>query len=717
MKRAFIVRGLDCAEEIEALRRTVGPLPGVQSLDFDLLRAVLTVVTDGQSPDDESILAAIRAAGLAGSLAGPDRGADAAQDRQRRARLAACVASGLLTAGGFAAHSLLHGGVVHALAAGEAAAHTFPPVAIALYVAAILAGGWHIAPRAWAALRRRQPDMNLLMTIAVVGAMSTGQWFEAATVTFLFSLALSLESWSVARARRAIEALLRLSPVTARVVCPHDGDVNEKPVEAVAVGDLVAVRPGERIPLDGQIVEGETTVNQAPITGESAPVPKGPGAEVFAGTINNDGAFRFEVSRAFADTTLARIIRMVEEARSRRAPVEEWVNRFARFYTPAMILVAVLIAVLPPVFGGEWARWFYQGLVMLVIACPCALVISTPVSIVAALTSAARHGVLIKGGIYLEIPSRLRVVAMDKTGTLTRGHPEVQAVIPLDGHTPEELLATAAALESHSDHPLARAVLRHAERSGVAPRTASGFQALRGKGAEAVIDGRHYWLGSHRFLHELGLEREDIHRAALELEDAGHSVLAIGNDRHVCGLISVADGVRPEARAAVRALLDAGVGRVVMLTGDNQGTAAAVAAETGVSEFHAELMPEDKINEVRSLVRNYGQVAMVGDGVNDAPAMAAATLGIAMGGGGTDAAIETADVTLMADDLSRLPWLIRHSRRALRTIRQNIFFALGTKALFMALAVAGLATLWMAIAADMGASLLVIFNGLRLLRD
>jgi len=719
MKRTFIVRGMDCAEEIEALRRTVGQLPGVSSLDFDLLKGVMVIESSSDEPEEEKILLAIRAAGLDGSRQGTEAGHDNGEaDPSRFMRLLLCAASGALTAGGFVAHATTHGGLRHAFVAGEAGDHQFPLVAVTLYLAAVLTGGWHILPRAWASLRRRQADMHLLMTIAVVGAIVTGQWFEAATVTFLFSLALLLESWSIGRARRAIEALLNLSPATARVVCPSDGDVHEKTVDRVEVGEVVLVRPGERIPLDGFITEGNTSVDQAPITGESVPVVKGPGEEVYAGTINNDGAFRFRVSHASGDTTLARIIRMVEEARSRRAPVEQWVNRFARFYTPAMIVIALLIAAIPPLLAdGDWMRWFYQGLVMLVIACPCALVISTPVSIVAGLTSAARRGVLIKGGVYLELPARLRAMAMDKTGTLTRGRPEVQAVIPLSGHTREELIATAAGLESHSDHPLARAVLRYADQAGIKPRVASDFQAFRGKGAEAVIDGRRYWLGSHRFLHEKGVEQDAVHRKALELEDAGHSVLAIGNDRHVCGLISVADGVRAEARAAVQELMAAGVKRVIMLTGDNEGTASAVAAETGVGEYRAELLPEDKINEVHSLVTTYGHVGMVGDGVNDAPAMAAATVGIAMGAEGTDAAIETADITLMADDLTRLPWLMNHSRRTLRVIRQNIVFALGLKALFMMLAMAGLATLWMAIAADMGASLLVIFNGLRLLKD
>jgi Cd2+/Zn2+-exporting ATPase len=555
------------------------------------------------------------------------------------------------------------------------------------------------------------------MTIAVVGAMAIGQWFEAGTVAFLFSLSLLLESWSVGRARRAIRSLVNLAPPTARFVCPHDGDIIEKAVAEVPLGATVLVQPGERIPLDGVVTKGRTAVNQAPITGESVPVSKAEGAEVFAGTINEDGSIEFTATKHAADTTLARIIRMVEQAQSRRAPVEQWVEKFARYYTPAMILVALLVAVVPPLLGGEWGRWFYQALVILVIACPCALVISTPVSIVAALTAASRAGVLIKGGSFLEAAGRVKAFALDKTGTLTKGQPEVQEVVPLNGHSQDELLARAAALEAHSEHPLAAAVLRKARFEKVEPLVAQDFHVLKGRGAEAVIGGRPFWVGSHRLLHEMGVEESEMHAVAQRMEGAGHSVIVVGSDRHVCGLISVADSVRPEALDLVSELKSAGVSHVVMLTGDNQGTADAVGRAVGMDEVRAELLPEDKMGAIEELTRRYTRVAMVGDGVNDAPALAAATIGIAMGAAGTDAAIETADIALMSDDLARLPWLVRHARRSLRIIQQNIIFALGVKGAFMALALLQVATLWMAIAADMGASLLVIFNGLRLLRS
>jgi Cd2+/Zn2+-exporting ATPase len=708
---------MDCAEEIAALKRGLVPLVGSEErLVFDLLNARMTVVASDPCVTPDRIIEAVHKAGLdvepwddALSRRGPNV---AAPFWETHGRAVMCGASLACVCAGFATHAALHG-LRAALGLGE----PVPFLAAGFYALAAASGGWYVFPKAVMAARRLRPDMNLLMTLAVIGAALIGEWFEAATVAFLFALALLLESWSVGRARRAISVLLDLSPRKARVACPRDGDVEEMPVEDVSVGAIVVVLPGGKIPLDGAVTKGSTSVNQSPITGESAPVPKNVGDEVFAGTINNEGAFEFKVSRPANDTTLASIIRMVEEAQSRKSPTEQWVEKFARCYTPAMMGLALAIGVIPPLILGGWSRWFYEALVILVIACPCALVISTPVSIVAALAAAARAGVLIKGGIHLEAPARLKVIALDKTGTLTYGRPEVQQIAPLNGHTAAEVLARAAGIEALSEHPLARAIVRRAEDDGIAIERAQAYRSMKGKGAQAVWNGLEYWVGSHRFAHEMESETPEMHARAEALEDAGHSVVFLGNARHICGIISIADEVRPNAAEAVRDLHEAGIGRVVMLTGDNEATARAVAAVTGVDECRAELLPEDKLEAVRSLARTYGDVAMVGDGVNDAPAMAAATLGIAMAAAGSDAAIETADIALMSDDLSKLSWLIRHSRRTLRTIQRNISVALSVKALFVVLALAGQATLWMAIAADMGASLLVIFNGLRLLKE
>jgi Cd2+/Zn2+-exporting ATPase len=580
----------------------------------------------------------------------------------------------------------------------------------------MLAGIWQVLPKAWFALRRFRPDMNLLMTVAVAGAVGVGEWFEGATVAFLFSLSLALESWSIGRARRAVGALMDLSPPSARLIT--EGALEKAvPPAQVEVGARFAVRPGDRIPLDGRVVRGHSAVNEAPITGESLPVEKGTGDEVFAGTINGDGALEVECTKPVSDTTLAHIIRMVGEAQSRRAPSEQWVETFARIYTPAVMVLAIAVLLVPPLaFGGSWGDWVYRSLVLLVIACPCALVISTPVSIVAALAAAARNGVLIKGGLYVEIPARLSAVALDKTGTLTGGKPAVIEVVPMSGHDEAELLARVAALESQSTHPLAHAIVAYARERQVEPQPVENYRILQGKGATGRFNGDAYWVGSHRYLEERGQETPDVHQRLTELSHAGRTVVVVGNERHVCGFIALADQVRPRTIEAIRALRDLGVEHIIMLTGDNEGTARAVASKAGVDEFRADLLPVDKVSAVESLVQKYGQVAMVGDGVNDAPALAAATLGVAMGAAGSDAAIETADVALMADDLAKLPWLIQHSRRTLEIIRQNILFSLAVKALFVVLTFVGHASLWAAIAADTGASLLVIFNGLRLLQ-
>jgi len=686
-------------------------------LSFDLLKGKMILERHGELPAESEVIRAIAATGMQAipweDYVARAGGAETFWSRRGRAILALTSAACLIS--GFLAH--VDGQGIEGALLGAHPDDALPLLSILLYGMAIIAGGWYVYPKALFATRKLRPDMNLLMTVAVLGAILIGELFEAATVSFLFALALLLESWSVGRARRAIGALMDLTPTKARYICPTDGDIEEKPVSEVPVGATVLVRPGEKIPLDGILTEGRTSVDQAPITGESMPVAKEEGDELFAGTINGDGAIAFKVTRAAEDSTLARIIHMVEKAQSRRAKTEQWVEMFARRYTPIMMILALTIAVIPPlIFDWPWLSSVYQGLVILVIACPCALVISTPVSIVAGLSSAAHNGVLIKGGIHLETPARLRVVALDKTGTLTRGEPEVQRVIPLNGHSEEDLLQRAASLEARSDHLLARAIRRKAEDAGISYHPAEDCQAIRGKGAEGLIDGRLFWIGSHRFLHEKAEETEELHQTALGVEDEGHSVIIVGNDRHVCGLISVADALRPESRSAVMELKRAGVHRVVMLTGDHEGTARAVAESSGIDEFRAGLLPEDKVREVESLVAQYRQVAMVGDGVNDAPAMATASVGVAMGLAGTDAAIETADIALMSDDLRKLAWLIRHSRRALRVIKQNIVFSVAIKMLFIIMALAGAATLWMAIAADMGASLVVIFNGLRLLR-
>ncbi len=716
----FQIDGMDCAEEIAVLRKEIGPLVGGEDhLSFDLLHRKMTITSGPAGLSSVTIIAAVRRTGMRAQRLEKESapGRTEAPDSRKRSLLGLTAVSGLSLALGFGAHVLSSGSFRAAWGSEEAGlSRALPLPTIVFYAAAVLSGIWHVLPKAFFSLRSLRPDMNLLMSIAVAGAIAIGEWFEAGTVSFLFALSLALESWSVGHARRAVAALMELSPATARVL-KGDGSEEEVASEAVAVGTALIVRPGERIPLDGRVRRGESHVNQAPITGESMPVMKGPGLEVFAGSINGDGALEIESTKPASQTTLARIVQRVGEAHSRRAPSEQWVETFARYYTPSILGLALLILVVPPLLlGAEWGPWIYRSLVLLVIGCPCALVISTPVSVVAALASAARAGVLVKGGEYLERPAHLKAIAMDKTGTLTEGQPRVREIVPLGDHGEGDFLIRAVALEARSDHPIARAILAYAAAQKIEVRPVEDFQIIQGKGATGRFEGKRYWVGSHRFLEELGQETPDVHARLEEMSRAGCSVLFVGNETHVCGLISVADAVRSNAREVVDSLRRAGVEHISLLTGDNKETARAIAAEVGIEDVRAELLPEEKVRALEGLLEKYGTVGMVGDGVNDAPALARATVGIAMGAAGSDAALETADVALMSDDLSRLPWLIRHSRRTLRIIRQNVTFSLAVKAAFVALTMLGHASLWSAIAADMGASLIVIFNGLRLLR-
>lgn len=611
----FRITGMDCAEEVAVLKRVVGPVVGGEDrLGFDILNGRMEVQPGPAEVTPECVMQAVARTGMRAEVwQGTEETSDRGRFWERRGRTILTAISGLFSLIGFLTHVWLAGGVEAALGSeGMGIAHEVPASAMVLYTFGILAGAWYVLPKAWYAARQLRPDMNLLMTLAVAGAVAIGEWFEAAVVAFLFAASLALESWSVGRARRAVAALMDLTPPTARVR-RQDGTEECVSPEQIEVGAVLIVRPGERLPLDGRVIHGTSDVNQAPITGESVPVIKQAGDDVFAGTINGDGALEVESTRPAQDTTLARIIRMVGEAQSRRASSEQWVEKFARFYTPLVMCVALVVLFVPPFFfGGEWSDWLYRSLVLLVIACPCALVISTPVSIVASLAAAARNGVLVKGGVYIEAPSRLQAVALDKTGTLTEGKPKVVDLVPLDDHSESELLERAAALEARSNHPLAKAIVAFAEERGVPIRPAKDFQIIQGKGATGTIDGERFWLGSHRYLEERGQETGEIHRRLESMSGAGRSVVVIGNDEHVCGLITLADAVRPTARETLQALREAGVHHLIMLTGDNQATAQAIARETGVDEVHAELLPEDKVRLIESLVARYETVAMVG---------------------------------------------------------------------------------------------------------
>lgn len=581
-------------------------------------------------------------------------------------------------------------------------------------------GGLLVWRRALVSLKARILDMNVLMSVAVFGAAALGEWGEGATVFFLFALGGLLESRSLERTRRSIRDLMDFTPPVARV--KRAGAFIELPIGEVRVGDTVLVRPGERVPVDGVVSDGSSAIDESPITGESIPAEKTIGDQVFAGTLNATGLIEVRASAEATDSTLARIVYLVEEAQASRAPSQTFIERFSRYYTPVVIWLAVAIAVVPPLLGallgmdvGPASEWVRRALVMLVVSCPCALVISTPVSIVSGITRASRDGILVKGGAFLEVAAQVKAVAFDKTGTLTRGRPELARVVGLHGRTEADVLAIAGALESHSNHPIAQAVVRAA--SGAAhPGRLTEFRETPGQGVSALLDGARWEICSPACAEDRGAWDDELAMAVTGAETAGETALVMLTDGAAVGIIGVADEVRAETAGAVAQLKRQGIEHLVMLTGDNERVGQAVTEQVGLTGFLARLLPEAKTDAVRVLKDRYATVAMVGDGVNDAPALAAADIGIAMGAAGSDTALETADVALMRDDLSSLPGFFALGRRTVRTIKQNVVFSIVVKAVFLGLALTGYATLWMAVFADTGVSLLVILNGMRLLR-
>lgn len=583
-----------------------------------------------------------------------------------------------------------------------------------LYALAIVTGGYKPARSAYYAIKSRSLDMNVLMTVAVIGAALIGEWFEGATVVWLFALGNLLQTRSIEKTRNSIRSLIDLAPPEAYVKL--DQSLVRKPVEEISVGDIIVVKPGDKIPLDGLVVAGESSVNQAPITGESIPVDKQNGDLVYAGTINEHGSLEIKVTKLVEDSTLAKIIHLVEEAQEQKAPTEAFVDKFARIYTPIVFILAIVVMIVPPIFSfGTWGEWFYRGLELLVVACPCALVISTPVAIVSAIGNAARNGVLIKGGAFLEVAGKVSAIAFDKTGTLTEGKAKVARVIAY-GAGENELLSIARTLEQYSTHPIAKAVVQYADDIGIDAQQAEKFRNIVGKGISAIIGDKQYFAGNLKLFQELNVDLDRVKSQVVSLQQEGQSIVMLGTNETLLGVIGIADAVRETSLKAIAALQEAGVKQVVMLTGDNEGTASKVAAQTGVSRYVAELLPEDKVTAVKQLQTEGYTVAMVGDGINDAPALATADLGIAMGGAGTDTAMETADIVLMADNLEKLPHTVTLSRKALRIIKQNIWFSLIVKAAALVLIFPDILTLWIAVISDTGAALIVILNSMRLLR-
>ena len=688
---------MDCPTEEALIRKRLGGMVEVQALEFNLMQRVLTVV----HPDDTlpAIQAAIRELGMESENV-EDTNDEASGGSEPAKPWWPLVVGG---AAALTAEIMQWAGL--------------PEWAVALLaLSAIAVSGIDTYRRGWIALRHGNLNINALMSIAVTGALLLRQWPEAAMVMVLFSIAELIESKSLDRARNAIRSLVQLAPEHA-TVRQHDGSWIDRPVAEVGIGDVVRIKPGERIALDGTLASGHSTVNQAAITGESMPVEKSAGDPVFAGTLNESGSFEYAVTADTAHSTLSRIIQAVESAQGARAPTQRFVDRFAKIYTPVVFLFALAIAIVPPLaFGASWQEWVYKALVLLVIACPCALVISTPVTIVSGLAAAARHGILIKGGVYLEEGHKLALLAVDKTGTITHGKPALTDTVQLEQVNGIDSLGIATSLAARSDHPVSFAIAEAGRKTGTPLLDVTGFAALPGRGVKGLIGGVEYLLGNHRLIHETGVCSPAIETQLGELEQQGKTVIVLTDGKQALILFAVADTIKDSSRIAIQSLRDLGI-RTVMLTGDNMRTAGAIAEQVGIDDALGDQLPEDKLQVIERYIGEGRYVGMVGDGINDAPALARADIGFAMGAAGSDTAIETADVALMDDDLGKIARFVRLSRMTRTVLIQNISLALGIKAIFLGLTMVGYGTMWMAVFADMGASLLVVGNGLRLVRQ
>ena len=699
-KTVFRIDDMDCPTEENLIRAKLTGMIGVAALDFNLIQRRLTVTHSPEVLDN--IVTALQAIGFEAKIESGNATAVTPQiEPVSKTNWWPLAFSGVA-----ATLSEVVGWI--------AGVQEWAIIALALL--AILSGGLPTYKKGWVALKNGNLNINALMSIAVTGAVAIGHWPEAAMVTFLFALAELIEAKSLDRARNAIRGLMELAPETA-TVRQQDGNWLDMAAKEVPLGAVVRLRPGERIALDGIVTSGRSAVNQAPITGESMPVDKAEGDVVFAGTINETGSFEYRVTAEASHSTLSRIIHAVESAQGSRAPTQRFVDQFAKIYTPSIFAIALLVAILPPLLnGGSWLDWIYKALVLLVIACPCALVISTPVTIVSGLAAAARKGILIKGGVYLEEGHQLTTLALDKTGTITHGKPAQTDFIALTGDD-TRIHTLAASLAARSDHPVSLAIARAANESGIVLLDVADFAAILGRGVKGSIDGHTYQLGNHQLIEDLGLCSADIEAKLMPLERQGKTAVLLANQTGVLGIFAVADTVRDTSRQAIAELHSLGV-KTLMLTGDNAHTAEAIASEVGIDEARGNQLPENKLTTIEQLLKdgNGGKIGMVGDGINDAPALARADIGFAMGAAGTDTAIETADVALMDDDLRKIPAFVRLSRDTAAILKQNIALALGIKLVFFMLTFIGMATMWMAVFADMGASLIVVANGLRLLR-
>ncbi len=697
----FNVSGADCSDEVNAITKALTEI-GIQSLNINLISSTVTVRYSKNRISKNQIISKIQSTGVK-VLDKTELGF--IENNKNRILLISLSGTALLI--GF----LL-----------EWAKIEYDLLLLITFGLSAVFAGTLVFPKAIRALKQKSLDMNILMSVAAIGAFGIREYSEGATVVFLFSIAELLEAFSVDRARRAIREVLKLTP---QIALKKQGDATlSVPVLEVSVGDILVIRPGENVPLDGIVVQGTTLVNQAPVTGESSLIAKKSGDNVFAGTLNENGLIEIKVTKAFQDTKISKMMSLIEEAQSQKAPSERFVDRFAKIYTPVVFILAILVAIVPTAFFAQsFDVWFYRALMLLVIACPCALVLATPISVVSGLASLAKRGVLVKGGVHLESLGKVRIIAVDKTGTLTEGKFKVQDLRLFSRESEKHVLEVAASLESVSSHPLAKAVLEYGQSKGVAPRLTEKYKSIPGRGAEGYIDSHLYFVGNHRFAHELGVCTQELESYLISLEEKALSVVIVGHaphdghDGNALGVFSMGDSLKVNASKAINDLHKVGINKVVILSGDNQKTVDAIRKASGVDEGYGELLPEDKVNRIKELIKSHKVVAMVGDGINDAPALAHATIGISMGAAGTDTTIETSDVALMQDNLEELPKAILQGRRVLSVIRFNIGFALITKLIFLVLAVVGISNLWLAVAADMGASIFVTMNALRLLRS
>lgn len=690
--QTYLVEGMDCGACALTIEKHLQNVSGVEEVRVNFATGKMHI---RHNRDMDDIIKEVSNAGFGASLAGNRRDAAPVQ----KTKNTTLILSGLFLALGF----------------GGSFTNVSPLLITLLYAVSIGIGGYKPAKSAFYAIRSKSLDMNVLMISAAIGAALIGQWLEGATVVWLFALGATLQNQSIERTRESIRGLIDLAPSEAWVKVGTE--LIKKSVDDIAVNTTIVVKPGEKIPLDGTVIGGTSTVNQAPITGESIPIDKQIGDSVYAGTINEEGSLEITVTKLAEDTTLSRIIHLVEEAQEKKAPTEAFVDRFAKIYTPIVFVLAIGVMIIPPLLGmGEWMEWIYKGLELLVVACPCALVISTPVAIVSAIGNAARNGVLIKGGTALEIAGSLNAIAFDKTGTLTEGKPKVMHIRSLDC-TEDELLSIAATIEEYSNHPIAKAITAYAKEHKTSVQNGTDFRAIVGKGAQVTIDGETYYAGNKALYEEFGVSLQMWNEPIQEMQRIGQTVILVGTNKVILGMISVADSIRSTTYGTIQELKRSGIQETVMLTGDNEGTAEHIAQKAKVDRYFANLLPEDKVHSVKQLQSEGKTVAMIGDGINDAPALATANLGIAMGGAGTDTAMETADIVLMADNLEKLPYTMKLSRKALHIIKQNIWFSLIIKFIALSFIFPGWLTLWMAVLSDTGAALIVILNSMRLLRN